>query len=281
MRRLLTFALLLCAAPLAAQTADGPATVKAGAEVRIFLPSGNPQGTPAMLVGGTPDTLRVVSPALGLAMLPADGIQRLEVAGPRAGTEWKYAAMIVGSAAGAGAGAAAGGDEFFPMFMNGLIAFTIIGGIAYAIQGPDRRPVAVDPRAGLVIAADPGGPRIPVRIVTAGLPRTERRLQDFTADSLFLVADGSLLRLARPEVTSLQVSLGRDRRRGRRRGMLIGGVAGGLLAAGGMASLGDWGLLMSPFGFVAGGAVGVGVGGPVGWALAPRGWSEVPLQQPR
>lgn len=281
MRHLLLACLLLCTAPLAAQTADGRASVPSGAGVRVFLPGGVPGGVAGMLVGATGDTLRVISPALGLARLPADSIQRLEVAGRRAGTAWKYPAMVLGLAAGAGAGAQAGGDDFFPMFMNGLVAFSIIGGIAYAIQGPERRPAAIDPRAGLVVV--PGAPeaaRIPVRVSTASLPLAEHRLHDFTADSLYLFANGTLTPLPRVEITSLQVSLGRDRRLGRRRGMLIGAVAGGALAGGAMASLGDWGLLMSPFGVVAGGAVGLGVGGPVGWALAPRAWSDVPVQRP-
>jgi len=178
--------------------------------------------------------------------------------------------------------AGAGGDEIFPMFMNGLVAFSIIGGIAYAIQGPERRPVSIDPRGPFVVVPqEPGASRIPVRVSTTALPLAEHRLHDFTADSIFLIADGTLTPLPRAEITSLQVSLGRDRRLGRRRGMLIGAVAGGVLAGGAMASLGDWGLLLSPFGVVVGGSLGLGVGGPIGWAFAPRTWSDVPVQRPR
>jgi hypothetical protein len=77
----------------------------------------------------------------------------------------------------------------------------------------------------------------------------------------------------RAEITSLQVSLGRDRRRG----ALIGGVAGGVLAGGAPASLGDWGVLLSPFAVLGGGLLGAGLGVPIGSALAPPTWSDVPL----
>lgn len=276
MHRHLLAALLFCAAPLAAQT-EAPATLRDGATVRVFLRDGAAEGVPGALVGGDADTLRVISPALGLARLPAVSIQRLETAGPRAGTEWKYAAMILGMSIGAGAGDEAGGGEFFPAFMNGLIAFTAGGAVLYAIQGPERRPVSVQPQAGLRI--DPAGPGVPVRVATGALARAERRLHDFSADSLFLVEHGRITPLPRVELTSLQVSLGRDRHRGARRGARYGALGGAVLGGGSMALMGGWGLLMSPFAFVAGGALGGLVGYPVGWALAPRAWSDVPLQR--
>jgi hypothetical protein len=81
--------------------------------------------------------------------------------------------------------------------------------------------------------------------------------------------------VSRAEVTRLQVTLARDRERGTRIGAVVGGLAGGLLVGGVMASGNEWGRFLSPlgalFGAVSGGAVGAGTG----YVFAPPAWSDV------
>lgn len=278
LRLFLAGALLLASAPLTAQTADARASLPSGTAVRVFLRDGTVSGERGMLVSGTADTLRVISPALGLAQLPAGAIQRLEAGSTSSNLKWKYAAAVLGLSAIAGA---AGGEDAFPMFMNGLIFFSLAGGVLYAFEGPRERMITIHPAAGLpAVRHDAGRPGVPVRIATGALPLMDRRLRDFSADSVYLVSEGTVTPLPRVEIRALQVSLGRDRRRGARRGALIGGVVGGVLAGGALASSGDFGLLMSPFAVVGGGLLGAGLGVPVGSALAPRTWTDVPVQRP-
>jgi hypothetical protein len=278
MPRFFVFFLLLFAGPLAAQAADGRTSLPSGTAVRVFLRDGAPGGARGVLVSGTADSLRVISPALGLAQLPADGILRLEAGSASSGRALKYAAVVLGLSALAGA---AGGEDAFPMFMNGVIGFGLAGGVLYVMNGPGERAVTIHPADGLpAVRQDADRPGVPVRIATRTLPLADHRLRDFSADSVFLVADGSITPLPRVEITSLQVSLGRDRRRGARKGALMGGVAGAVLAGGALASQGDFGLLMSPFAALGGGLVGAGLGVPVGSALAPREWKDVPVRRP-
>lgn len=282
MLRILLAVLLLCPATLAAQTVDGRPTLRSGTPVRVFLREGTPGGAPGVLVSGGADTLRVVSPALGLARLAADDVQRLETVGSSGGRKWKYVAGVLVAGALAGAGGVSGGEEFFPMFMNGVIFSGAVAGAMYVLGSGGQRVGTVDLSRGLPVVPRTDGGGVPVRISSPGAPaRMDYRLRDFTADSVYLVSSGALTPMPRAQITSLQVSMGRDRRRGARRGALIGGVAGGLLAGGALASLGDWGVLFSPFALVGGAALGAGLGVPVGSALAPRAWADVPLQGPR
>ena len=279
MLRLLLAVLLLCPAPLAAQAADGRPTLQSGTPVRVFVRGGTPGGDQAVLVSGSADSLRVISPALGLARLAADDIQRLETAGSSGGRKWKYVAGVLAVGALAGAGGAGAGEEFFPMFMNGVIFSGAVAGAMYVLGSGGERAVSIDPARGLPVVREDAG--VSVRIATAGSPgRVDHRLRGFTADSVYLVADSGLAPMARARITSLQVSLGRDRGRGARRGAVIGALVGGVLAGGALASLGDAGVLMSPFAVLGGGLLGAGLGVPVGSALAPRRWTDVPVQRP-
>ena len=278
MLRILLAVLLLCPAALAAQAADGLPTLRSGTPVRVFVRGGTPGGDPAVLVSGSADSLRVISPALGLARLAADDVQRLETAGSAGGRKWKYVAGVLAAGALAGAGGAGAGEEFFPMFMNGVIVSGAVAGAMYVLGSGGQRAVSIDPARGFPVVREDAG--VPVRIATAGQPLADHRLRGFTADSVYLVSAGTAAPLARAQITSLQVSLGRDRGRGARRGAVIGALAGGVLAGGALASLGDWGVLMSPFAVLGGGLLGAGLGVPVGSALAPHRWADVPVQRP-
>lgn len=278
MLRLLLAILLLCPAALGSQTAEVRPSLRSGTPVRVFLRDGTPSGDRAVLVSASADTLGVISPTLGLVQLAADELQRLETVGSGR-NKWTYAAAVLGLSA--AASATAPGEYAFPMFMNGLILFGLVGGALYVLDEPGQRFVSVDPARGLpVVREDAARPGVPVRIATAGQPLADHRLRGFTADSVFLVSAGTTTPMARAHITSLQVSMGRDRGRGARTGAVVGAVAGGALAAGAMVRLGPWGRLAAPFAAVGGGLVGAGLGFPVGVALAPRAWTSVPVQRP-
>jgi hypothetical protein len=282
MLRLLLALLLVGPGTLSAQAAEKRPPLRSGTAVRVFVRDGPAGGARGVVVSGGADTLRVISPALGLAQLPADTFQRLETIGASGGRKWKYVAGVLAARALAGAGGGSGGEDFFPMFMNGLIVSSAVAGAVYVLGSSGQRASTIDLTQGLPPVPRTAGDGVPVRIAFAGTPaRVDYRLRDFTADSVYLASEGALTSLPRAQVTSLQVSMGRDRRRGARRGALIGGVAGGLLAGGALASLGDSGVLFSPFAVVGGGVLGAGLGVPVGSALAPRAWSDVPVRPER
>lgn len=166
MSRALLLSLLVFAAPQVGR-AQEPASIPSGTAVHVFLDDGAEAA--AVLVRRRGDTLLLAGPALGLARLPAGEIERLETMGrgPGAG---RYALYVLGLSAAAGV-LGAGETGFFPMFMNGVILFGIGGGVAYALQ-PPRRPVRIDPAAGLPeVRQNPSRPGVPVRIATASGPR--------------------------------------------------------------------------------------------------------------
>lgn len=276
MLRLLLLSLLVCAAPLAAQAVERPAALRSGTPVRVFLPGGPPDGRPAVLVGSRADTLLVASPALGLAHLSAGEMERLETAGAPGGRIGTYVIRVLALS---GALVILAGGEPLSMFMNGVVIFGIGGGIAYALE-PPRRPIVVDPAHGLPeVLQNPARPGVPARVATASQPRTTYLLHDFSPDSVYLFAEGRSIPLARAEIRSLQVSPGRDRRRGARLGGQLGALAGAV--AGALWAFdpdgGAWVLVAAPVPVLVGGLFGWAVGAPAGWALAPRRWMDVPV----
>jgi hypothetical protein len=276
--RILLISLLFAAAPLAAQRspADVP-PLRSGTPVRVFLEPASLDGAAGVALGGSRDTLVLVSPALGLVRVPAAAIQRLETTGER-GPAWRYPAYVLLLSAGVGLMGPA--EDFFPMFMNGLIVFSIGGGVAYMLQ-PPRRALSIDPSQGLPeIHQDPARPGVPVRISTATRPLTPVLLHDFSADSVYLFSGGASTPVARVEIRRLQVSMGRDRRRGRRIGGRVGALAGALVGtAWAVREAGsEWGLVVAPAVTLTGGVLGWAVGTPAGWALAPPKWEDVPVQ---
>ena len=278
MLRILLGAMLLAASPALAQEGTTP-PIASGSAVRLFLRAEPARGVPAVVVSGSADTMRVVSPALGLAQVALDSLDRLEAGSSSRRELGKYALGIVGVST--AVGVLAEDDFFVPAFMNTAIALTLLGGVMYALDGPPKSLVPVDVRNGLPGGGVQPGPGARIRISTPDGPRVVRQLADFSPDSLYLAGEGGRATIPRAEVTQLQVAMGRDRRRGARTGFLVGGIGGGVLAGLGSASLGDWGLLLSPFAALFGVAVGGGLGAGTGYILAPTAWSDVPLGAPR
>jgi len=274
---LLLCAALLAATPAAAQARDEPRPLTGAARVTLYLREGDGAGVPGIIVGARGDTLRIVSPALGLAQVPAGSIARLEVPGSPRGELLRYAFLIVGVSAGAGLGSVAGDEDFVPTFMNTLIFLSAVGGVMYAREGTPRAPEPLDLSRGLPGGTVQPGRGAAVRFATAGRPLTRGRLTDFDADSLSLRGGDAPPRLPRAELTRLQVSLGPDRARGRRIGGVVGAVGGGLLLGGVLASRGGWGLVVAPAGAVVGGLFGGALGTGAGHVFAPPAWSNVPL----
>lgn len=273
MLRLLVFVLL--ASPIAA-AAQEPVTLRSGTPVRVFLTVGPPDGALGVLVHRRGDTLLVASPVLGLAPLSAGEMQRLETIGAARGGVGTYAIRVLGLS---GLLAVLAGGEPFPMFMNGVVIFGAGGAIAYALQ-PPRRAIVIDPARGLPhVVQDPARPGVPVRISTTSQTRTAQRMHGFSADSVYLFAEGRSTPVARTKILSLQVSTGRDRRLGARLGGRMGAVAGA--AAGATWALqegGDFRFAVAPAPAIVGAFIGLVVGTPAGWALAPRRWVDVPVQ---
>lgn len=276
MRFLLLCAALLAAAPAPAQARNEPRPITSGSPVTLYLHEGN-QGAIAGIVVGGGDTLRIVSPGMGLAQVPTDAIARLDAPGSPRGELLKNAFAIVGVSAGSGLGAVAGDGEFVPAFMNTLIFLSAVGGVMYVREGPPRMPEALDVSRGLPGGAVQPGRGAAVRFSTADRPLARARLTDFTADSLFLRGGDAPPRLPRAEVTRLQVSLAPDRERGTRIGAMVGRVGGGLLVGGALASRGGWGLMLAPVGAGIGALLGGTAGWGAGYVFAPPAWSEVPI----
>ncbi|MBW3631307.1 MAG: hypothetical protein KY464_18745 [Gemmatimonadetes bacterium] len=109
-----------------------------------------------------------------------------------------------------------------------------------------------------------------------GFSDVELRLQDFQADTLFFTEGGIVPSLPLGEITSLELSLGHDRRRGVRVGSAIGAIAA--IAYGGSVYLRAGGdpIVLLPV-VVIGFGLGGGFGGLAGYLLAPRHWQRVPL----
>ncbi|HZG41452.1 MAG TPA: hypothetical protein VEY93_00735 [Longimicrobium sp.] len=241
MRSLLLCAALLAAVPAPAQARDPSPPLTSGSRVTLHLNEGYKGAITAVVVGARGDTLRIVTPAMGLAQVPTGAIARLEAPGSAKGELRTYALLIVGLSAGIGVRALTRDEEFVPSFMNTLIFLSAVGGVLYARDGAPRTPEAVDLSQGLPGGTVQPGRGAAVRFSTADRPLARTRLTDFTADSLYLRGGHAPSRIERAEVTRLQVRLGADRERGTRIGAVVGGLAGGLLVGGVIASGNEWG----------------------------------------
>lgn len=147
-----------------------------------------------------------------------------------------------------------------------------------AASGPVWQVSAIDPRLGLPeVRQNPDRPGVPVRILAGVQPRATQRMHGFSADSLYLFAEGRSTTVARADVRSLQVSAGRDRWSGVMWGAAIGTVAGTLVGVTSRGEADEGSYLSGPPGGAIGAAVGGLVGVAVGWVLAPRKWEHVPL----
>jgi hypothetical protein len=277
MRSLLLCAALLAAAPAPAQARDASRPITSGSKVTLHLREGRPGAINGIIVGAHGDTLRIVAAGIGLLPVPTAAIARLEAPGSARGELRTYALLIVGFSAGAGLRAVTQNEEFVPAFMGTLTFLSAIGGVMYAREGAPRAPEAVDLSRGLPGGTVQPGRGATVRFSTADRPLARARLTDFTADSLYLRGGDAPPRVARAEVTRLQVTLARDRERGARIGAVVGGLAGGLLVGGVLASGNEWGVVVAPVGALVGAFFGGGVGAGTGYVFAPPAWSEVPI----
>lgn len=150
-----------------------------------------------------------------------------------------------------------------------------------AVTGPTWKHTVIAPRLGLPeVQQTPGRPGAPVRILAGAAPRSVQRLHGFTADSLYLFAEGRSTAVARADVRSLQVSVEKDRGRGAAFGGGIGMALGALMALNALATADDGSYLdvLAPAG---GAGLGFLVGGAAGWVLAPRKWVYVPTRDPQ
>jgi hypothetical protein len=277
MRHVLLCAALLAAVPAPAQARDEPRPITSGSRVTLYLHEGRPGAIKGIIVGGG-DTLRIVAAGIGLLQVPADAIARLEAPGPARGELRTYALLFVGLSAGNGVRALSRDEAFVPSFMNTLIFLSAVGGVLYARDGAPRVPEALDVSRGLPGGTVQPGRGATVRFSTLDRPLVRARLTDFTADSLYLRGGDAPPRVARAEVTRLQVSLGPDRGRGTRIGAVVGGVGGGLLGGAMFASgSGDWAVVAFPVGAVVGLVLGGAVGAGTGYVFAPPAWTSVPI----
>lgn len=152
-----------------------------------------------------------------------------------------------------------------------------------AASGPAWKYVAIDPRLGIPeVRQNPERPGIPVRISARGRPRTTQRMHDFSADSLYLFAEGRPTAVSRADLHSLQVPVGQDRWRGAMTGAPIGALAGALVALNAaLTDDGDGGYLGPQIEMAFGGVLGCLVGAAAGWVLAPSKWEYVTVNEPR
>lgn len=272
MFRALLVSLLFSVAPLQAQSARSAPPVRSGSTVRLLLrsaPSINPEGA---VLGRSGDTLRVVTPELGLAEVPLSDLVRLEVP---SSTASKTNIVLAASAAG---GAIAG------LLQGGDVAESLVGGTAMAAlfvlpatASERRRWTQIDPAVSW--RDEPGGALVRVSAPGPGFKDALLRLHDFRAGTLYLDERGVPKPTAAGEITSLELSIGLDRKRGVAIGSTAGAIAGVLYGA--SLALGEGGdpIVLLPTMFV-GLVAGTGVGGLSGYLLAPRGWRTIPLAGP-
>jgi|GEM_PF-3202442 len=261
MRHILLSFLLLLAAPLGAQTGD-PA-LRSGSTVRLLL-SSRPSVGALLGIGG--DTLRVITPELGLARVPL-----AEVAGVEVPTTRKTGVLLGGTALGGAAAGMIQGEGFIESVLLGTALAAVVVLPASASEAREWRRVALPPRW----RDEPAGAR--VRVSAPGFTAAELRLRDFRGDSAYFV-DAGAFRVS--EITSLELSVGRNRRRGVAWGSTLGAVAGVLYGVAVYSREGGEPILLLPL-LAIGSGVGGGIGGLGGYLLAPRRWDVVPLAPPR
>ena len=271
MFRVLPIFLAVFAAPLAAQPADSASMLRSGSTVRLLLRDGPSSGSVGAVLGRSGDTLRVITPELGLAEVALDDLAALEVP---SSTAKQTAIIFAGSVA---AGVVVGlvqGESVAKSLVLGTAVAAVVVIPAGAAERRRWRPV--DPSVGW--SAEPGGARVRVSAPELGLDDAELLLQDFRAGTLYLDDRGVMKPSPVAQVTSLELSLGRDRRRGVRIGTAVGALAA---ITYGVARAVDEGqaVALIPVALV-GFTVGGSVGGFAGFLLAPREWRKIPLSAP-
>lgn len=120
------------------------------------------------------------------------------------------------------------------------------------------------------------GTQVRVTTVEAPAERVVGRVTTSTRDTLALLTRGSARAFAVPELATLEVRGGLDRRRGALigagLGVLVALIGGGIDVATGDAEVGE----------VLGVAAGNGlIFGVIGYAFAPKGWEPLPIPTAR
>lgn len=251
-RGLLLALLLGSAVPLAAQE-------NGGRVVRVQVGPLEPTGTLLRVRG---DTLRIVSPELGLAEIPQSALTRLEV---QASDALRLGIVVMASAVVGGAVGAAQGED--------VVQSTVLGAAVVSMVGLPGGPTW---RWRTVVRLDTawsGGATVRVSAPGHGLSAAVLTLQDFRADTLLINGTAPL---PRAEVARLELNLGRDYRRGAATGRKVGALAGFLGATALVLREGNT-LVLFPVSAI-GAGVGATVGGAAGHLLAPRVWKTVPLR---
>jgi hypothetical protein len=262
--------LLILLLAYAAQSADSASMLRSGSTVRLLLREPSRESVGAVL-GRSGDTLRVITPELGLAEVALDDLAGLEVPASTA----RETAIIL-------AGTAAAGVVIGLVQGEGVVESVVLGSALAAVvvipagASERRRWRPVNPAAGW--RDEPAGARVRVSAPELGLDRAELLLHDFREGTLHLDDHGVLKPSPIAQVTSLELSLGRDRRRGVRLGTAVGALAA---ITYGIARAVDKGgaVAIIPVAFI-GFTVGGGLGGFTGFLLAPREWRRIPLPAP-
>ncbi|HEY7769874.1 hypothetical protein [Longimicrobium sp.] len=270
MFRILSIFLLVASVPLAGQTPDSGPVLRSGSSMRLILRAGPDSGYIGSVLARSGDSLRVITPELGLAQVALEDVARFEVESSN------KTGLLVGLTA---AGGAVAGIVQGASVAESLLLGTVFAAVAVlpGSASEPRRWRRVDPAVSW--RGGPGGARVRLSAPGAGFSTVELRLQDFQADTLFFMEGGIVPSLPLGEVTSLELSLGYNRRRGVAVGSVIGGIAG--IVYGGSVYLragGDPVVLLPIVGI--GLALGGGFGGVTGYLLAPRRWQRVPLSGP-
>jgi hypothetical protein len=263
--------LLASAAPLAAQPADSASMLRSGSTVRLLLRDRPSSGSVGAVLGRSGDTLRVITPEFGLAQVALDDLASLEVPASDAG---KTAIVVAGSAAGGVVVGLLQGESFIRSLVLGSALAAVV--VIPAGASERRRWRAVDAAAPWRDA--PVGARVRVSAPELGFENAQLLLHDFRADSLYLQDHGVMKPSAVSEVTRLELSVGRDRRRGVRIGTAVGAIAAVGYGVARTIEEGE-GVALIPVAFVSF-MIGGSVGGFAGFLLAPRDWRKIPLSTP-
>jgi hypothetical protein len=174
------------------------------------------------------------------------------------------------------------GDGFIETFMGSTLLLTSIALPGYASEPRLWRAVIGDSSSGFTWAdrqGEPLGARVRVTAPEQGFRAAALRLQDFRADTVYFAQGGELtpLRLPVAEITSLELSIGRNTGYGTVLGRNVGAIVGGLCGAALFAREGGYAVLLAPVGAGIGIGLGGGIGAVVGYLLAPREWVNVPI----
>jgi hypothetical protein len=267
MFRVLLIFFLASAAPLAAQARSAP-MLGSGSTVRLLLRDGPSGGSVGAVLGRSGDTLRVITPELGLAEVALDDLAGLEVP---SSTARETAIIFAGSMA---AGVVVGlvqGESVVESLALGAAGAAIVVIPAGASERRRWRPL--DPAAGW--RDEPAGARVRVSAPELGLDGAELLLHDFRAGTLYLDDGGVMKPSPAAQLTSLELSLGHDRRRGVRIGTAVGALAA--IGYGAYRAIDEGqGVALLPVALV-GFTLGGSLGGFTGFFLAPREWRRIPL----